>query len=280
MEAIIDDGRTAAPVGLPCILNLEDESLIRAKMQVDLEAAGFEVVPALSIDQAWAAFAGRTRPFSLLILNVTIRDDHRDGIGLCRDLRGSGYMGPILIQSGHSHRVREAFAAGASDYLLKPFLSAELVERVRLLLAAEEILATKGARAVAQQALAAAKSSLSDIRPRNDDGTVQVQMGHNGPPSEVPIDPPAAAALDELLDEIRQLLAQQALDPKGSTDALERLAQAANQVGSWLAHKADVAVEEAAKMLGKAGAIALITAVVTFRKELLQLLIALGALLK
>lgn len=59
-----------------------------------------------------------------------------DGLGVCRELRSSGYDRPILMltaRDGVSDRVA-GLDAGADDYLPKPFALEELLARVRSLL--------------------------------------------------------------------------------------------------------------------------------------------------
>ena len=62
----------------------------------------------------------------------------RDGMGVLRELRSSGFAKPILILSARDaveDRV-QGLDEGANDYLVKPFAFAEFLARLRALLAA------------------------------------------------------------------------------------------------------------------------------------------------
>jgi DNA-binding response OmpR family regulator len=56
-----------------------------------------------------------------------------DGFGACRQIRAAHPLVPIVIVSGRHDEasVREAFEAGASDYLTKPFTPSQLRARLQ-----------------------------------------------------------------------------------------------------------------------------------------------------
>lgn len=56
-----------------------------------------------------------------------------DGFGACRQIRAARPLVPIVIVSGHTDEdsVRQAFEAGATDYLVKPFTPSQLRARLR-----------------------------------------------------------------------------------------------------------------------------------------------------
>ncbi|MBL0385675.1 response regulator transcription factor [Tumebacillus sp. ITR2] len=71
--------------------------------------------------------------YDVLILDWMM--PHRDGLGVCRDLRRDGYTGAILMLTAKDavqDRV-SGLDAGADDYLVKPFEFEELQARVRAL---------------------------------------------------------------------------------------------------------------------------------------------------
>ncbi len=97
-----------------------------------LRYEGFEVEAAEDLAGASAALRA-SRP-DLVLLDLLLPDE--DGLELCRRARSSGDPTPILIVTARDEvadRV-EGLDAGADDYIVKPFSTAELVARVRSLL--------------------------------------------------------------------------------------------------------------------------------------------------
>jgi two-component system response regulator MprA len=97
-----------------------------------LRYEGFEVAAACDGAEAMASLRA-ARP-DLLLLDLLLPD--ADGVELCGRLRAEGDPLPILMLTARdtvSDRVA-GFEAGADDYLVKPFSTAELVARVRALL--------------------------------------------------------------------------------------------------------------------------------------------------
>jgi two-component system OmpR family response regulator len=75
----------------------------------------------------------RSVPYDALILDIVL--PRRDGVSVCRNLRHDGIAVPILMLTARdtvNDRVR-GLDAGADDYLVKPFASAELLARLRSL---------------------------------------------------------------------------------------------------------------------------------------------------
>jgi len=114
------------------LLVVEDDPQVRAMLTRALTYEGFDVEAAA--DAATAMACIRAGAPDLILLDLLLPDD--DGIDMCRRLRASGERLPILMVTARdtvSDRV-DGLEAGADDYLVKPFSTAELVARVRALL--------------------------------------------------------------------------------------------------------------------------------------------------
>jgi len=77
--------------------------------------------------------------YDAIVLDWLLPD--RDGIAICRSLRGAGLHVPILLLTAKDaieDRVR-GLNAGADDYLTKPFAFAELLARLHALLRRSEL---------------------------------------------------------------------------------------------------------------------------------------------
>jgi two-component system KDP operon response regulator KdpE len=129
------DGDSAAPGAArspaPRILVCDDEPQILRALKVILRDAGYEAVTASSGEEALDRAA--VKPPAAAILDLMLPD--LDGVELTRRLREWTQM-PILVLSavGEEDRKVEALAAGADDYVTKPFGPRELVARLEAVL--------------------------------------------------------------------------------------------------------------------------------------------------
>jgi two-component system KDP operon response regulator KdpE len=110
------------------VLVVDDEPQIVRALKVVLREAGFEAVPAESVEEALDRAA--VRPPDAAILDLVLPDG--TGIDLCRRLREWSDM-PILVLSaiGDEDEKVRALEAGADDYVVKPFAPRELVARLQ-----------------------------------------------------------------------------------------------------------------------------------------------------
>jgi two-component system, OmpR family, KDP operon response regulator KdpE len=111
----------------PRVLVCDDEPQILRALRVILRDAGYEAVPAATGEEALDLAA--VRPPEAAILDLMLPD--LDGVEVTRRLREWSGM-PILVLSavGEEDRKVEALAAGADDYVTKPFGPRELIARL------------------------------------------------------------------------------------------------------------------------------------------------------
>jgi two-component system, OmpR family, response regulator PrrA len=122
----------AADPALPDVLVVDDDEDIRVSLDRGLRLSGFAVRTAGDGEAALAVVAAD--PPDCVVLDVGLPG--RDGIAVVEALRAAGVGVPVLVLSARSSvddRVL-GLAAGADDYLVKPFALAELVARLRALL--------------------------------------------------------------------------------------------------------------------------------------------------
>ncbi|TDD31292.1 response regulator transcription factor [Nonomuraea terrae] len=114
------------------ILAVDDDQTIQRALWRGLRLEGFAVDTAGSGPLALESF-DRVRP-DALVLDLSMPG--MSGIEVCRRLRAAGTQAPVLILSDRDEvdeRVA-ALAAGADDYVVKPFDLYELALRLRALL--------------------------------------------------------------------------------------------------------------------------------------------------
>ncbi|MDQ6775182.1 MAG: response regulator transcription factor [Actinomycetota bacterium] len=111
----------------PRVLVCDDEPQILRALRVILRDAGFEAVPAETAEEALDVVA--VRPPDAAIIDLVLPD--LDGVELCARLREWSEM-PIIVLSaiGDEDAKVRALAAGADDYITKPFGPRELVARL------------------------------------------------------------------------------------------------------------------------------------------------------
>jgi two-component system phosphate regulon response regulator PhoB len=112
------------------ILIIDDDPDLRVLTRQVLARAGFEVWTE-STGQAGINAARLIRP-GMLLLDVMLPD--RTGLEICREVRDDAQLRDtaVALMSARSNEYdRElGFAAGADDYLVKPFTSDQLLLRV------------------------------------------------------------------------------------------------------------------------------------------------------
>lgn len=115
------------------VLAVDDEPSILDLLQTALNALGtYDVTTATSVDQAIRTMEAQDKPFDCLLLDIQMPEVN--GITFCREVRNlSDYRKtPIIMLTAMADRdyIDRAFAAGATDYLTKPFDFLELRSRL------------------------------------------------------------------------------------------------------------------------------------------------------
>ncbi len=112
------------------IVVVEPDAMGGKFLRFVLNEAGHDVTLTTRAEEAFAAVLGRETDTVLLHTDLP---GSLDGYGLCKELRGRRYNGPLLFVSPRSATADKlkAFELGADDYLVAPYDPLELVARVQ-----------------------------------------------------------------------------------------------------------------------------------------------------
>jgi DNA-binding response OmpR family regulator len=116
------------------ILIVEDEQHIADGLRFNLEAEGYQVQVVETGEAALDLLEAPAAPFDVVVLDVMLPG--KDGFEVMSELRQAGQFVPTLMLTarGHPEDILKGFAAGADDYLTKPFELAILIAHLRGLL--------------------------------------------------------------------------------------------------------------------------------------------------
>ncbi|HWY48905.1 MAG TPA: response regulator transcription factor [Bryobacteraceae bacterium] len=131
------------------VLVVEDEQHLADGLRFNLEAEGYEVQVVDTGESALDTLRTESNPFDVVILDVMLPG--KDGFAVMSEMRQTGQFIPTLMLTarGHPDDVLQGFAAGADDYLTKPFELSILTARIRGLLRRREWLRADAAVATA-----------------------------------------------------------------------------------------------------------------------------------
>jgi len=120
------------------VLVVEDEQHLADGLRFNLEAEGYQVRVTDTGESALEVLNADPEAFDVVVLDVMLPG--KDGFSVMSEMRGAGQFVPTLMLTarGHPNDVLKGFAAGADDYLTKPFDLAILIARIRGLLRRRE----------------------------------------------------------------------------------------------------------------------------------------------
>lgn len=114
------------------ILVIEDEEAINDLICMNLEAAGYEVLPFLNGDQASKAIRESEEKPQLAVLDIMLPG--KDGFALLPELKEAQIPVIFLTAKGDLASKVRGLKEGAEDYLVKPFEMLELLVRIEKIL--------------------------------------------------------------------------------------------------------------------------------------------------
>src|SRR3974377_1874674 len=120
------------------ILIVEDEEHLARGLKFNLDAEGYKTRLAGNGETALDLLLNQKADFDLLVLDIMLPG--KDGFAVATELRKANQFIPLLMLTarGRPEDVLKGFAAGADDYLPKPFDLNILLARIQSLLRRSE----------------------------------------------------------------------------------------------------------------------------------------------
>jgi len=114
------------------LLLAEDDLQLGFIIRDNLEEAGFEVINCPDGELAWEFYQKKEPDLCILDVNMP----YKDGFTVAKKIRQKNDVIPILFLTAKSleEDKLKGFAAGADDYILKPFSMKELLSRINVFL--------------------------------------------------------------------------------------------------------------------------------------------------
>lgn len=120
------------------LLLAEDDLQLGFIIRDNLEEAGFEVINCPDGELAWEYYQKKKPDCCILDVNMP----YKDGYTVAKKIRSKNDVIPILFLTAKSleEDKLKGFAAGADDYILKPFSMKELLSRINVFLRRNKML--------------------------------------------------------------------------------------------------------------------------------------------
>lgn len=161
------------------ILLVDDHAVVRTGLRLLLEGAD-DLEPVAEAGTARdAVFETRKHKPDIILMDVVLPD--KSGIEATREVLGEAPDAKVLVLSMQDDPsyVREAFAAGASGYVLKEAADDELVSALRHVAAGERYVhPALGARLAAAEAEAVARADADPLSDREREVLRLLALGH------------------------------------------------------------------------------------------------------
>jgi DNA-binding NtrC family response regulator len=111
------------------VLVVDDEPIVLKSCRLVLEAEGWEVVSAASVEEALSRLESITPDLLLIDVKMPVHD----GMYLMRQVKEMKPDIPIIVMSGYPTRetISKAEGLGAATFLPKPFTPDELADTLR-----------------------------------------------------------------------------------------------------------------------------------------------------
>jgi DNA-binding NtrC family response regulator len=122
------------------VLLLDDERDTRELLGRALERAGNEVTTAATAADALAVCGDGAAAFDVIVTDVAIGGDDRQGLRFLKELRARGSVAPVIVITAYADvdKVKTALNEGAAHLLEKPFRASELLEAIERILSRDE----------------------------------------------------------------------------------------------------------------------------------------------
>lgn len=197
------------------VLVLEDEPSMRQLLVVALQRAGHEILEHASGEAALVALD--TRPVELVLLDLSLPGmSGYEVLARIRASRSPLELPVLVVTASERHAaLRQAFDAGASDYLAKPIDVDVLLVRVRTHLALRRAAAELAGARIAAEAADQAKSAFLRAMSHEIRTPMNLLLGMSEALSETPLNPKqhellhmirrSGETLNSLIDQVLEL---------------------------------------------------------------------------